>query len=424
MVAFLKKHEAPYERSDFAEFFATVEAPTSTTYKGYTVYKQGFGSQGPSLLQTLNILENFDLRAMGHNSPDYIHTLIEAMKLSYADRDTYYADPAFVQTPAEGLLSKAYAKERAAQIDPKHASTLVHRRQSAAVRFAGEGVAVLGRHAGADTVTSLTPMPLLLADAGIPKDTTHIAVIDKDGNMFDTTSSGGWISGAVILGDTGIAMSVRGEQFWLDETHADQLRPRSRPRYTLTPSLVLKDGKPFMALGTPGGDNQEQTILQAFLDIVEFWDDWYPNLHTAFAWPRVQTMHFYGSVWPHRAGFNRMNIEEPILEGRVRRAESARARDRAVASVRRQRLRDGRPHRPGQRQPDGGRRRRGATATRWRTDRSRQAPEGPEGRSARAPAAVRRPEIARARSLEWLHGPHNIDGGAGLGVRDACRSAS
>ncbi|RDJ94229.1 hypothetical protein B4Q13_16060, partial [Lacticaseibacillus rhamnosus] len=99
-----------------------IEQPTSTTYKGYTVYKQGFGSQGPSLLQTLNILENFDLRGMGHNSVDYIHTLIEAMKLSYADRDTYYADQAFVKSPGEGLLSKAYAKERAAMIDPERAS--------------------------------------------------------------------------------------------------------------------------------------------------------------------------------------------------------------------------------------------------------------------------------------------------------------
>ncbi len=215
---------------------------------------------------------------------------------------------------------------------------------------------------------------MLLASAGIPKDTTHMSVIDKDGNMFDTTSSGGWISGAVILGDTGIAMSIRGEQFWLDETRAAQLRPRARPRYTLTPSLVLKDGKPFMALGTPGGDNQEQTILQAFLDVVEFWDDWYPNLHTAFAWPRVQTMHFYGSVWPHRAGFNRMNVEVPILEDRVRRAEGARARDRAGAPVRRQRLRDGRDDRSGDRQPASPVPTRGATATRWGTDETQSSP--------------------------------------------------
>jgi gamma-glutamyltranspeptidase/glutathione hydrolase len=312
MVAFLKAHEAPFDKSDFSEYVASVEAPVSTTYRGYTVYKQGFVSQGPSLLQTLNILENFDLRAMGHNSPDYIHTIIEAMKLSYADRDTYYADPLFVQVPGEGLLSKAYASKRASEIDPKHASTTFIAGDPLPFDTHVKAWPYWTAHAAADESTALTPMTLLLADAGIPKDTTHMSVIDKDGNMFDTTSSGGWISGAVILGDTGIGMSVRGEQFWLDENRANQLRPRARPRYTLTPSLVLKDEKPFMALGTPGGDNQEQTILQAFLDVVEFWDDWYPNLHTAFAWPRVQTMHFYGSVYPHRAGFNRMNIEVPI----------------------------------------------------------------------------------------------------------------
>ena len=118
-------------RRDFAEFFARIEEPAKTTYRGYTVYKHGFGSQGPVLLQTLNILENFDLQAMGYASADYLHTVIEAMKLAYADRDTYYADPAFVTVPAEGLLSKAYAKERAALIDPK---TRVDDRSSPAIR--------------------------------------------------------------------------------------------------------------------------------------------------------------------------------------------------------------------------------------------------------------------------------------------------
>ena len=111
MTAFLKSHATPFEMADFAEFYARVEEPTSTTYRGYTVYKQSFNSQGPSLLQMLNILENFDLQAMGHNSADYIHTIVETMKLAYADRDTYYADPDFVEIPAVGLLSKDYAAE-------------------------------------------------------------------------------------------------------------------------------------------------------------------------------------------------------------------------------------------------------------------------------------------------------------------------
>src|SRR6185295_3562470 len=122
MVAFLRQHDAPFDESDFAEYVARIEEPARTTYRGYTVYKHGFGSQGPVLLQALNILEQFDLHAMGYASADYLHTIVEALKLAYADRDSYYADPAFVKVPSEGLLSKSYAKERAALIDRKRAS--------------------------------------------------------------------------------------------------------------------------------------------------------------------------------------------------------------------------------------------------------------------------------------------------------------
>ena len=142
MVAFLQKHRAPFDASDFAEYFARVEEPASTTYRGYTVYKHGFSSQGPVMLQTLNILETFDLAAMGHDSADYVHIVTEAMKLAYADRDTYYADTAFVQVPAEGLLSKAYAKERAALDQPADRLTGVHRRRSAGARLEGQDLAV------------------------------------------------------------------------------------------------------------------------------------------------------------------------------------------------------------------------------------------------------------------------------------------
>jgi len=311
MVAFLQKHEAPFDKSDFAEFFAKVEQPAMTTYRGYEVYKHSFGSQGPALLESLNILENFDLHAMGHNSADYLHVVTEAMKLAYADRDSYYGDQAFVQTPGEGLLSKEYAKERAKRIDMKHASRAFvagdPMKYDSKVKQFPYWVANL-----TEAVPSVVPPdPERVSGA---KDTTHISIIDKAGNIFDSTPSGGWIGGAVILGDTGIGMSVRGEQFWLDKMRAAQIRPRARPRYTLTPSIVLKNGQPFMALGTPGGDNQEQTILQAFLNIVEFWPDWYPNLHEAFEWPRLQTLHFYGSFWPHDSGFNKLNLEQQIPE--------------------------------------------------------------------------------------------------------------
>jgi gamma-glutamyltranspeptidase/glutathione hydrolase len=313
MVAFLKKHQAPFELDDFAEFYAKVEAPSTINYRGYQVYKHSMGSQGPVLLEALNILEGYDLRAMKHNSPDYIHVMVEALKLAYADRDTYYADPDFVRVPAEGLLSKAYAKERAKLIDPKSASRSFVAGNplpfDSGVKEWKYWVANL-TDAAKPNQPVVDPEPV----SGGVKDTTHIAIIDRDGNIFDSTPSGGWIPGAVILGDTGIGMSIRGEQFWLDKTRAAQLRPRSRPRYTLTPSIVLRNGEPFMALGTPGGDNQDQTILQAFLNIVEFWPDWYPNLHEAFEWPRVQTLHFYGSFWPHNTGFNKLNLESTLSD--------------------------------------------------------------------------------------------------------------
>ena len=335
MVAFLQKHGAPFDLSDFADFYARIEEPAQTTYRGYTVYKHGFGSQGPMLLQTLNILENFDLRKMGYASADYLHTMTEAMKLAYADRDTYYADTTFVQVPAEGLLSKAYAKERAALIDPAHASKSfiagdplkydskvkqwtfwkADVKDGTAATAAGQEASLASQYASRG-----------LDSAGVSKDTTHIAIVDKDGNVFDSTPSGGWVNGAVILGDTGIGMSVRGEQFFLDVTRANQIRPRARPRYTLTPSMVFKDGVPLMALGTPGGDNQDQTILQAFLSTVDFWDAWYPNLHAALERPRVQTLHFLGSFWPHDGGFNKLNVEAAVPDD-VFNALKARGHD-------------------------------------------------------------------------------------------------
>ncbi len=330
MVGFLQHHDAPFTRADFAEFFARIEEPAHTTYRGYTVYKHGFGSQGPMLLQTLNILEQFDLHAMGYGSADYLHTVTEAMKLAYADRDTYYADPTFVTVPAEGLLSKDYARERAALIDPAHASKsfvagdpLKYDSHVKNWPFWKADIADITKLANqtqsqnrtaSDTEATVADLRASrgLDASGISKDTTHVSIVDKQGNLFDCTPSGGWINGAVILGSTGIGMSIRGEQFYLDTTRANQIRPHARPRYTLTPSMVFKGDQPLMAIGTPGGDNQDQTILQAILSIVEFWDAWYPNLHAALERPRVQTGHFFGSFWPHTAAFNTLGVEAAV----------------------------------------------------------------------------------------------------------------
>src|SRR4029450_12631776 len=189
MVAFLKQHDAPWELDDFSDFFAKVEEPAVTTYRGYDVYKQAFGSQGPVLLESLNILEQFDLKSMGRNSADYVHTVVEAMKLAYADRDSYYADQAFVESPAEGLLSKDYSKKRAAQIDPRRAS----RGYLAGDPLPFDSKVKTWPYWIANLTDAVSAPPAIGDDdptQGIVKDTTHIAVIDRDGNVFDSTPSG------------------------------------------------------------------------------------------------------------------------------------------------------------------------------------------------------------------------------------------
>ena len=365
MVDFLKPHDAPWELDDFSDFFAKVEEPAMTTYRGYEVYKQSFGSQGPVLLEALNILEQFDLKSMERNSADYLHTVVEALKLAYADRDSYYGDQAFVESPAEGLLSKAYARQRAAQIDPRRAS----RSYLAGDPLPFDSKVKTWKYWVANLADAMQYRSRRAMKIPPRNRQGHDAYLGDrpDGNVFDSTPSGAWIPTSVILGSTGVAMSVRGESFWLDKTRAAQLRPRSRPRYTLTPSIVLRNGEPFMAIGTPGGDNQEQTILQGLLNVIEFWPERYPNLHEAFRWPRVQTLHFYGSFWPHPGGFNQLNLESDFPDAvfeelKSRGHDVSRIAPRSIPSCATAVVID----------PERGRgsraRIRGGTATRWRTD--------------------------------------------------------
>jgi len=219
---------------DLAGYHGKVEEPASAPYRGYTVYKAGFWNQGPALLQTLRILEGFDLRAMGQGSADAVHTTVEAIKLAYADRDRYYGDPDFVQVPGDMLLSKPYADARRALIDPKHANL----EQRPGVKIADP-----------DSVKE-------------PGDTTSIQVADAHGNLFSATPSSGWIlGGAFVAGRTGVPMSNRMQAFHLDPASPNVLAGGKRPRTTLTPTVVLKNGKPFLAIGTPGGDSQDQQIL-------------------------------------------------------------------------------------------------------------------------------------------------------------------
>lgn len=271
---------------DLAKWKPVIEEPLHTTYKGIEVYKLQQWTQGPSLLQALNILENFDLKSMGYNSTKYIHTVYQALNLAFADRDFYYGDPYFPpQEPIKGLLSKEYAKQRAGQV-------LIDRNNAAAAPgdpypFEGKTNPYLSllQQRGFDTAngkgnaipkhdqTSMVNT-LPVDDAYMDRlwrGTTSVEAADTSGWIVSITPSGGWLP-ACIAGNTGVGMSQRMQSFVLDPTidPFNVVQPGKRPRVTLTPSLALKDGKPFLCFGVQGGDTQDQNLLQFFLNMVEF----------------------------------------------------------------------------------------------------------------------------------------------------------
>jgi len=281
---------------DMSAFHAKVEQPAKTNYRGYEVYKTGFFAQGPVMLEMLNLLEGYDLRAMGHNSPDYIHTMTETMKLAFADRDRYYGDPDFVRVPGAELLSKDYAAARRALIDPDHASM----EQRPGDPFSGKPVLPDNSQPG---LTGSSSVP----EAARAHDTTCVNVIDKDGNLFTATPSGAWLPG-VVAGDTGMMLSSRLQSFLLTEGHPNVLEPGKRPRVTLSPTMVLKDGKPFVILSTPGGDNQDQALIQVLLNVIDFG----MNVQEAVEAARFDTLHFVSSFDDHRFNPGVLELEDRI----------------------------------------------------------------------------------------------------------------
>jgi gamma-glutamyltranspeptidase/glutathione hydrolase len=276
---------------DLANFHAEIDQPRSTSYRGYVVNKPGFFTQGPVMIEALNILEGYDLKAMGHNTPEYLHTVIEAVKLAFADRDRYYGDPKFSKIPEEILLSKEYAARRRKQIDPEHASM--------ESRPGDLGASV--------------PMT---AGNGNSKDhdTTCVDVFDKFGNAFSATPSGAWLP-SVIAGDTGIPLSIRLASFVLTPGHANQLAPGKRPRVTLSPTLITKDGEFYMELSTPGGDNQDQALLQVLLNVIDFG----MTPQEAVESPRFQTEHFYASFDFHEFAPGRVSLEGRLSRDTIQR---------------------------------------------------------------------------------------------------------
>jgi gamma-glutamyltranspeptidase/glutathione hydrolase len=264
---------------DLANWRVYLEEPVSTNYKGVEVYKLTHWVQGPAMLQTLNILENFDLKSMGYNSARYIHTLYQAMNLAFADRDFYYGDPRFPpEEPIKGLLSKDYAKARAKLIreDRNDADA----RPGDPYPFQGAANPYKAQLDQWHTVKPSTkknapnqwsPTAMAESERTFHLGTTSVEAADKEGWVVSVTPSGGWIP-AVIAGKTGIGMSQRMQSFVLDaaDNPFNVVEPGKRPRATLTPSLALKDGKPFLAFAVQGGDTQDQNLLQFFLNVVEF----------------------------------------------------------------------------------------------------------------------------------------------------------
>jgi len=280
-----------FAEEDLAGYQARVEEPMRTTYRGVEVYKAGFWSQGPVFLQMLNLLEGFDLAALQHNTAAYVHVVAEAAKLAFADREQYYADPDFVKVPARGLLSKEYAAERRKLIDLARGS--MELRPGDPYPF--ESATVTGQ------ARLLPPVELRPGESG----TTGTRAADRAGNLFSATPSSGWFRTSPIVEGLGFVLGTRGQIFWLDPAKANKIEPGKRPRTTLTPTLALKNGQPYLVFGSPGGDEQDQVNLQFFLNVVEFG----MSLQDAIDAPNFQIAHFPSSFFPRRASPGEVGFE-------------------------------------------------------------------------------------------------------------------
>lgn len=288
--AFSKANNGLIRYEDLANFRLQPEPALAGTYKNYTVYKPGFYTQGPAAIELLNIVENMDLKKMGFGTDVYIHNLTEAMKLAYADRDAYYGDPNFTKVPAEELLSKSYGKKRLEEIG-----------EMASLEFKpGKVKSPNGKHPSEEELVMRK-----IDDALMYGDTTCVNAIDKDGIMFSATPSGAALP-SVIVSDTGIPLTQRAQSFYLIGNHPNDVAPGKRPRVTLTPTLVVKDGKPEMVLSTPGGDNQDQSLVQMFLNVVEFGMD----AQQAVAAPRFQSRHLVSSFDNHAMNPGNLLVDE------------------------------------------------------------------------------------------------------------------
>ncbi len=287
-----ERHRGLLAEEDLRDWRPSFEPPLAVDYHGLTVLKAGPWSQAPVFLQQLRLLEGFDLAGMGHAGDEYVHTVTECAKLAFADREAWYGDPDFVDVPLEDLLSREYADERRA---------LVGDESSGELRPGSPGGREPRLAAPAEAVA-------LAPGVGEPTrgDTVHLDVVDRWGNMVAATPSGGWLWGAPVIPELGFCLGTRAQMFWLDEGLPNSLEPGKRPRTTLSPTLVARDGEPVLALGTPGGDQQDQWTLHVFLGHVHFGMD----LQAAIDAPNHHTEAFPSSFYPRATKRRHVAVEE------------------------------------------------------------------------------------------------------------------
>jgi gamma-glutamyltranspeptidase/glutathione hydrolase len=278
---------------DLVRWQPTVEDPLTYDYGRFTVAKCGPWSQGPVLLQQLALLKHVGLDGTDPIGPEFVHAVVEASKLAFADREAYYGDPRFVDVPLKTLLGDAYNRERVKRIGERASLDLVPG------RIAGHAPRV----DYAESARQDRPQDFDATGVGEPTigqrraatgDTCHLDVIDRHGNMVSATPSGGWLQSSPIVGDLGFCLGTRGQMFWLDEAAPNALAPGKRPRTTLTPSFALRDGEAYMPFGTPGGDQQDQWSLQFFLHHVHHG----MNLQESIDCPAFHSEHFPSSFYP------------------------------------------------------------------------------------------------------------------------------
>lgn len=304
-------HKGVMTAKDMADWHATWEAPLSVNYHGWTVYKTDTWSQGPVLLQALQILKGYDLTAMDPNGVEFVHVVTEAMKLAYADREAYYGDPDHFDIPVDTLLSEEYAAHRRALITdranleqrPGRIAGLEHLAEAAIERAARDFNAARGASAGEPTMAHLTEKR---------GDTVHLDVIDRWGNMVSATPSGGWLQSNPVVPGLGFPLNSRAQMFWLDEGLPTSLKPRTRPRTTLTPSMAEKDGT-RLAFGTPGGDQQDQWQLIWFLRFVHHG----VGMQEGIDAPLFHTAHFQSSFYPRDAKPGELVVEPALGEATI-----------------------------------------------------------------------------------------------------------